>query len=111
MAQSLQQLHSQIQAMPSDWVKAIVLSWLTNSNGNLNDFERLIEENAAASREYQWGEIDTAQEFQPLSEEQMIAESLSTWQDYQMHQMGIPHHQVKEWADSLGSDGELPCPK
>ncbi|NJR24594.1 MAG: hypothetical protein HC786_21765 [Richelia sp. CSU_2_1] len=32
MPQSIQQLHARIQAMPSDWVKAIVLSWLTDSN-------------------------------------------------------------------------------
>ncbi|MEG5035345.1 hypothetical protein [Microcoleus sp. AT3-D2] len=40
MAQSIKQLHAQIQAMPSDSVKAIVLSWLNQSNGNLSDFEQ-----------------------------------------------------------------------
>jgi hypothetical protein len=40
MAQSTKQLHAQIQAMPSDTVKAIVLSWLNLSNANLSDFEQ-----------------------------------------------------------------------
>ncbi|PSB39668.1 hypothetical protein C7B69_01995 [filamentous cyanobacterium Phorm 46] len=40
MAQSIKQLHAQIQVMPSDAVKAIVLSWLNLSNGNLSDFEQ-----------------------------------------------------------------------
>lgn len=111
MTHSLKQLHSQIEAMPSDWVKAIVLSWLSNSNGNLSDFERLIAETADISGEYQWGKIDTAQRFESLSEAEMIAESIAALEDYQTHKMGIPHDQVKPWADSLGSDRELPCPK
>lgn len=73
MAESIKQLHAQIQAMPSDSVKAIVLSWLNQSNGNLSDFERLIAEIAEETEGYQWGETDTANEFQPLSEEQTIA--------------------------------------
>ncbi|MEG4171903.1 MULTISPECIES: hypothetical protein [unclassified Microcoleus] len=41
MAQSIKQLHAQIQAMPSNSVKAIVLSWLNQSNGiDLSDFEQ-----------------------------------------------------------------------
>ena len=89
MAQSIKQLHAQIQAMPSDSVKAIVLSWLNQSNGNLGDFERLITEiDTANEEEYQWGEIDTANEFQRLSEAQTIAQSLSVLQDYQTNKMG-----------------------
>jgi len=104
MAQSTKQLHAQIQAMPSDSVKAIVLSWLNQSNGNLSDFERLITEIAEGSEGYQWGEIDTANEFQPLSEEQTIARSLSVLEDYQTNKTGISGDRVKQWADSLGSD-------
>ena len=111
MAQSIKQLHAQIQAMPSDSVKAIVLSWLNQSNGNLSDFERLIAEIAEETEGYQWGEIDTANEFQPLSEEQTIAQSLAALQDYQTNKTGIGHDRVKQWADSLGSDRELPCPQ
>lgn len=88
MAQSIKQLHAQIQAMPSDSVKAIVLSWLNQSNGNLSDFERLIAEIAEETEGYQWGEIDTAKEFQPLGEEQTIAKSLAALQDYQKNQTG-----------------------
>ena len=112
MAQSIKQLHAQIQAMPSDSVKAIVLLWLNQSNGNLSDFERLITEiDTANEEEYQWGEIDTANEFQPLSAEQTIAQSLAALQDYQKSKIGIGHDRVKQWADSLGSDRELPCPQ
>jgi hypothetical protein len=111
MAQSIKQLHAKIQVMPSDAVKAIVLSWLNQSNGNLSDFERLIAEITEESEGYQWGEIDTANEFQPLSEEQTIAMSLAALQDYQKSKTGISGDRVKEWADSLGSDRELPCPQ
>ncbi|MEG4319159.1 MULTISPECIES: hypothetical protein [unclassified Microcoleus] len=111
MAQSIKQLHAKIQVMPSDAVKAIVLSWLNQSNGNLSDLERLIAEIAEESDGYQWGEIDTANEFQPLSEEETIALSLTALQDYQKSKTGISGDRVKEWADSLGSDRELPCPQ
>lgn len=104
MAQSIKQLHAQIQAMSSDSVKAIVLSWLNQSNGNLSNFERLIAEIVEETEGYQWGEIDTANEFQPLSEEQTIAMSLSVLEDYQTNKTGIGHDRVKQWADSLGSD-------
>jgi hypothetical protein len=40
MAESIKQLHAQIQVMPSDTVKAIVLSWLNLSNANLSDLEQ-----------------------------------------------------------------------
>ncbi|MEG3941621.1 MULTISPECIES: hypothetical protein [unclassified Microcoleus] len=111
MAQSIKQLHAQIQVMPSDAVKAIVLSWLNLSNANLSDFERLIAEIVEENEGYQWGEIDTANQFHPLSEEQTIASSLSVLEDYQTSKIGVSGDRVKEWADSLGSDRELPCPQ
>ncbi len=52
-----------------------MLSWLTHSNGNLSDFERLIAETADRAQGYQWGEIDTTKQFQPLIEPQLIAQS------------------------------------
>ena len=52
-----------------------MLSWLTNSNGNLSDFERLLPETADRAQGYQWGEIDTAKQFQPLIEPQPIVQS------------------------------------
>lgn len=106
MAQSINQLHAKIQVMPSDAVKAIVLSWLNLSNGNLSDLERLIAEIAEESDGYQWGEIDTAKEFQPLSEEETIARSLTALEDYQTSKTGISGDRVKEWADSLGVVGD-----
>ena len=53
----------------------IVLSWLTHSNGTLSDFERLIAETADRTQGYQWGEIDTTKQFQPLIEPQPISQS------------------------------------
>ena len=81
MAESIKQLHAQIQVMPSDTVKAIVLSWLNLSNANLSDLERLIAEIAEGSEGYQWGEIYTSIQFQPLSDDQTIALSLLSLPD------------------------------
>ncbi len=52
-----------------------MLSWLTHANGNLSDFERPIAETADRAQGYQWGEIDTTKQFQPLIEPQPIAQS------------------------------------
>jgi hypothetical protein len=104
MGQSIKQLDAQIQAMPSDLVKAIVLSWLNQSNGNLSDFERLIAEIAEETEEYQWGEIDTAKEFQPRVRRTNDRPESRSLQDYQTNKTGISGDRVKQWADSLGSD-------
>jgi hypothetical protein len=101
MPQSIQQLCAQIQAMSSDRVKDLVLSWLTHTNGNLSDLERLIAENADRPQEYQWGEIKNTNQFSPLTEAETIARSLEVLQDYQANKRGISHDRIKQWADSL----------
>ncbi len=58
--------------------------------------QRLITEITEESEGYQWGEIDTANEFQPLGEEQTIAMSLSVLQDYQKGKTGISGDRVPE---------------
>ena len=38
-------------------------------------------------------------------------EDMERWQRYQSTSHAIPHAQVAEWLESIGSDRELPCPK
>jgi hypothetical protein len=48
------------------------------------------------------GEIDTALNFQPLTEAQKLQQSLSTIEAYRRRGSGVTHSRVREWADSLG---------
>ena len=84
---------------------------MTHSNGNLSDLERLIAENTDLTQDYQWGEINTENQFESLGEAETIARSLEVLQDYRTNKKGISHDRVKQWAESLGTDGELPCPQ
>lgn len=111
MSQLNQQLQSQVQAMPSDRVKEIVLSWLADGGNTIGEFERLVEDNGAEFADYEWGEIDDDGQFRPMSEDEMVAESLAVWAEYQKNPEGVPHDAVKRWAESLGQDDELPCPQ
>lgn len=58
-----------------------------------------------------YGEFDAALNFQPLTEEQMIHQSLKALEKYRRTGNGIAHTRVQEWVDSLGTDHELPCPQ
>jgi hypothetical protein len=56
-------------------------------------------------------EIDDTQQFQPMTEDEMVTESLAAWAEYQHQPEGVLHDVVKRWAESLGRADELPCPQ
>ncbi len=56
-----------------------------------------------------FGELDEHLNFSPLTEAEMIQQSLDVLANYQ--QDGIPHEQVEAWVNSLGTDYRQPCPK
>jgi hypothetical protein len=103
MSPSIQQLQSQVQAMSGDRLKQVVLSWLASEERTIDEFEQLVEN----SGDYEWGKIDENQQFQPMTEDEMVAESLAAWAEYQKNPEGVPHDLVKRWAESLGQDDEL----
>jgi hypothetical protein len=105
MSKSPQQLQSQIESMPSDRVKSIVLFWLASEEKTIVEFEQLVDD------EEDWGELPDFPEDQMISEDEMVAESLAIFAAYQKNPKGIPHEAMKQWADSLGQDDELPCPR
>jgi hypothetical protein len=100
------QLLDQIQAMEGQDVKALVLAWLTGTDGNLADLEQMLD-----GEEIEYGEIDDQGNFQPLTEAEMAAQSLRVLEDYKRNPDGVSHDRVSEWLDSIGSENPLPCPK
>jgi hypothetical protein len=105
-----------VQALEGEQVKALVLDWLTGTGGNLNDFEQLLEANyapvdaEAAEQDSVYGELDGQGLFQPLTEAEMATKSLRVLEEYQRTGQGVPHGQVRDWLDGVGTDSPVPCP-
>jgi hypothetical protein len=112
-----QLLADQVQALDSDQVKALVLGWLLETEGKVDDFGELLEETLEAERPLSeegnvvYGDLDENLTFQPLEEAEMIAQSLQVLEDYKRTRQGISNERVQEWLDSLGTENPLPCPK
>jgi hypothetical protein len=107
------QITSHVQLLESDRVKALVLDWLAGTSGSLADFEQLLEADYAVTdaEELSYGELDAHGMFQPLTEAEMAAKSLQVLEEYKRTREGVPHEQVGEWLDSIGTDNPLPCPR
>ncbi|MFN6564065.1 MAG: hypothetical protein RMY28_030325 [Nostoc sp. ChiSLP01] len=108
-----QQILEQLKTLPGEQVKTLVLTWLTGSSTSLEDFERLLTNQLTQTTEesFESGEIDAALNFQPLTEAQMVQQSQSALKAYRRTGSGVAHERVREWADSLGTDRERPCPR
>lgn len=108
-----QQILEHIETLPPEQVKTLLLTWLTSSSGDLEDFEQLLTNQPTQTTEesFEYGEIDTTLNFQPLTEAQMVQQSQSALEAYRRTGTGVAHDRVREWADSLGTDAERPCPR
>ncbi|MFM2431601.1 MAG: hypothetical protein RLZZ511_2814 [Cyanobacteriota bacterium] len=100
------QLLDQIQAMEGHDVKALVLEWLTGTDGRLEDLEQMLD-----GDEVVYGEINEEGRFQSLTETEMVAQSLQVLEEYKRDRDGVSHDRVSEWLDSIGTEHPLPCPK
>jgi hypothetical protein len=112
-----QQLANQVQALNGDQVKALVLGWLLDTEGRVDDFGELLEEALETEQSLSeeshivYGDLDEGLTFQPLEEAEMIAKSLQVLEEYKKNRQGIPNDRAQDWLDSLGTENPLPCPK
>ncbi len=106
-----QQIFEHLEALPGEQVKTLLLTWLTASEGNLEDFEQLLLTMQGTEESLEFGEIDANLNFQPLTEAQMIKQSKLALEAYRREGSGVEHHRVREWANSLGTDEEGSCPR
>ncbi len=106
-----QQIFEHIEALPGEQVKTLLLTWLTASSGNLEDFEQLLLTTQTTEESLEFGEIDANLNFQPLTQAQMIEQSKLALEAYRKEGSGVAHHRVREWANGLGTDEEGPCPR
>jgi hypothetical protein len=99
-----------IEFLDSIQFKMLVLAWLSGTEGRLDDFEALLdqERERLPAEDLRYGELDANASFKPLTESEMAAESLRVLEAYQRDRAGIPHERVQAWLDSfcrsIGSD-------
>ncbi len=108
-----QQILEHLEALPGEQVKTLLLTWLSVSEGDLQDFERLLNHESTQTTQelFEYGHIDTALNFQPLTQGQMVEQSQSALEMYRRTGLGVAHERVREWVDNLGTDQERPCPR
>lgn len=58
-----------------------------------------------------YGQWDAHGTLQPMTEEEMLAETLEAYAAYERTGHGIAHASMWDWANRLGTDREIPCPK
>ena len=103
-----QQILDHLQPLPGEQVKTLLLTWLTGTSGELEDFERLLTNKPTQTTEesLEYGEIDAELNFQPLTEADMIQQSKSALETYRRTGSVVEHERVREWVNSLGINQE-----
>lgn len=96
-----------VRDLPAEKVKNAVLQWLGTEKSDIAD----LKQNLSLEPQMVYGAIDTNLDFTPLTEEEMIAQSLEVLNEYQESGRGISQQTMENWVASLGTDEELPCPR
>lgn len=108
MDSSPQPLEERLLEMPSEQVKSLMLAWLQDDSLSRQQFSTWVE---TTQPNLDWGIITPQLEFRPLSDADMLAQSLVALADYRDNGESISHQDVAAWAESLEADHELPCPQ
>lgn len=108
MDSSPQQLQERLLAMSSEQVKSLMLAWLKDDAESRQQFSTWV---ATTQPHLEWGTITPQLTLQPLTDAEMVAQSLAALTEYRDNGQSIAHQDVAAWAESLGSDNELPCPQ
>lgn len=101
----------QVEELDSERVKALVLDWLAETSGSLSDFERLLRGESHQETALEYGQLDEALSFQPMTDAEMVESTLQALAEYKRTGKGVSHERVRDWLDSLGSDQPRSCPK
>ncbi|MDJ0901609.1 MAG: hypothetical protein QNJ55_22660 [Xenococcus sp. MO_188.B8] len=104
------ELAVRIHGLPAEQIKQAVLKWLDTKEGSLWDLEQtLVQETNQPQMVY--GSIDNQNNFVPLDEEEMVAQSLEALDEFQRTGRSISQKTMESWVESLGTDKQFPCPQ
>ena len=99
-----------INDLPAEKLKQAVLKWLDTKEGNLWDLEQtLVQETNQPQMVY--GSIDNHDNFVPLNEEEMVAQSLEALDEFQKTGRSTSQKMMESWVESLGTEKQFPCPQ
>lgn len=72
-------------------------------SSNLEYLEKLMtnQSNQITEESFDYGEIDSELNFQPLTEEEMVKQSILALEAYRRNGSSVDHNRVREWANSL----------
>lgn len=98
------QVAERLQELSGDQVKTLVVQWLLETDGDLEGFGESLN---YFSSDVEWGEIDESGSFKPLSEAEMIQQSLASLKQYRETGRSFSHESIQEWANSLNEHDGL----
>ena len=103
------ELAVRIHDLPAEQIKQAVLKWL-DTEGNLWDLEQtLVQETNQPQMVY--GSIDDDNNFVPLNEAEMVAQSLEALDEFQQTGKSISQKTMESWVENLGTDQQFSCPQ
>ncbi|MGK7898661.1 MAG: hypothetical protein AB4372_34870 [Xenococcus sp. (in: cyanobacteria)] len=94
------ELAVRIHDLPAEQIKQALLKWL-DTEGNLWDLgQTLIQETNQPQMVY--GSVDDDNNFVPLNEQEMVAQSLEALDDFQQTNHGISQKTLESWVQNCG---------
>lgn len=102
-------MERRVKGLPQHVVVEAILSWLKESEDlSVSELGDKLEEQEEGMVYGHWDENGN---FRPMTEEEMLQETLASYAEYERTGHAIPHAAMWEWANRLGTDREIPCPK
>lgn len=93
---------SYIRDLPAEKVKTVVIEWLNTEEGNIADLKQnLALETEKSESVSMYDATDINLNFIPLTEEEMIAQSLNVLDRYNVDKHGVSQEKMEQLADSL----------
>ncbi len=104
------ELAVRIHDLPAEQIKQAVLKWLDTKEGSLWDLEQTLEQEANQPQMV-YGSIDNDNNFVPLNEQEMVAQSLEALDEFQQTGQSISQKTMESWVQNLGTDQQFSCPQ
>ena len=102
------ELAVRIHDLPAEQIKQAVLKWLDTKEGSLWDLEQTLEQEANQPQMV-YGSIDNDNNFVPLNEQEMVAQSLEALDEFQQTGQRISQKTMESWVQNLGTDQQFSC--
>lgn len=114
MADIKQQIRKKLDRLSDHQQASALRSWVAQSNNSLEALAEILETQPVekiALDDLEFGTLDDDLNFSPLTEGEMIQQSLVVLEGYRRDRYAVRQEQVEAWVASLGTGNEIPCPR